>query len=249
MSSAMSEDEPFLSRWSRLKQETAKRAAGPEPEPALPPAAAAREGEEARAAATSPEREPAPEAFDPASLPPLDSIGAATDIRAFMARGVPAELTQAALRRAWAADPAIRDFIGLSENSWDFTAPEGVPGFGPMRPTDNVQELLAQVGRQGPRLDDVSAADAESGGLPGAQAAESPRETAASPTGDEVSQGGTHEPVKSAGEPPEATDPSAGRQSANINNKNEDVAAQNANNDRELSTTGRRRNHGGALPG
>jgi hypothetical protein len=36
----------------------------------------------------------------------------------------------------------------LSENSWDFTAPGGVPGFEPMRPTDNYPELMTQaVGR------------------------------------------------------------------------------------------------------
>lgn len=27
-------------------------------------------------------------------------------------------------------DPVIRDFIGLSENSWDFTDPDSIPGFG-----------------------------------------------------------------------------------------------------------------------
>jgi hypothetical protein len=243
----MSENEPFLSRWSRLKQETAKRDPASEPE-AASASEPAREGKDARAPATVPQRQPAQEAFDPASLPPLDSIGATTDIRAFLARGVPAELTQAALRRAWAADPAVRNFIGLSENSWDFTAPEGVPGFGPMRPTDNVQELLAQVGRQGPRLDDAPAPAAESVRVPDGQAAEVPRATAASPVSGETPQGGTHKPVKTAGEPQEAADLSAVRQSANINNKNEDVAAQTANNDRELSAPGRRRSHGGALP-
>jgi hypothetical protein len=30
------------------------------------------------------------------------------------------------------ADPAIKDFVGLSENGWDFTKPEGIPGFGPL---------------------------------------------------------------------------------------------------------------------
>jgi hypothetical protein len=114
----MSEDERFLSRWSRLKQETAKRAPAPADETASPPAGAAPAREEARAPVTAPDSEAAAvESFDPASLPPLDSIGAGSDIRAFLARGVPAELAQAALRRAWAADPAIRDFIGLSENS------------------------------------------------------------------------------------------------------------------------------------
>jgi hypothetical protein len=35
--------------------------------------------------------------------------------------------------RALLDDPAIRNAVGLSENSWDFSAPDGVPGFGPIR--------------------------------------------------------------------------------------------------------------------
>jgi hypothetical protein len=31
-------------------------------------------------------------------------------------------------------DPAIQNYVGLSENSWDFNAPGGVPGFGPLNP-------------------------------------------------------------------------------------------------------------------
>ena len=60
--------------------------------------------------------------FDAQNMPPIDSIGATSDIRPFLASGVPEDLTRAALRRAWSADPAIRDFIGLSENSWDSNA-------------------------------------------------------------------------------------------------------------------------------
>lgn len=30
------------------------------------------------------------------------------------------------------ADPDIRNHVGLAENNWDFSAPGGVPGFGPM---------------------------------------------------------------------------------------------------------------------
>ena len=78
--------------------------------------------------------------FDAANLPPIESIGAASDIRPFLAPGVPADLTRAALRRAWSTDPAIRDFIGLSENSWDFNAQDGVPGFGSLTP-----QRLAQM--------------------------------------------------------------------------------------------------------
>lgn len=47
------------------------------------------------------------------------------------------------------ADPTIKNFVGLAENAWDFNAPDGVPGFGPLRPTDDVARLLAQaVGRE-----------------------------------------------------------------------------------------------------
>jgi Protein of unknown function (DUF3306) len=54
------------------------------------------------------------------ALPPIESIDAASDIRCFLTPDVPVELTRAALRRAWVADPAIRDFVGVSENSSDF---------------------------------------------------------------------------------------------------------------------------------
>jgi hypothetical protein len=53
-------------------------------------------------------------------------------------------LTRAALRRAWSADPTIREFIGLSENSWDFNATGGVPGFGSLT-AENARRLLARV--------------------------------------------------------------------------------------------------------
>jgi hypothetical protein len=78
---------------------------------------------------------------EPASLPPIETLDAASDITPFLAPGVPAELTRQALRRAWETDPAIRDFVGLSENAWDFTAPNGVPGFGALTEED-VQRLL-----------------------------------------------------------------------------------------------------------
>ena len=76
--------------------------------------------------------------FDPATLPSIESITAGSDIRAFLQSGVPAELTKAALRRAWTTDPAIRDFIGMAENQWDFTDPTAMPGFGPLQAGDDV---------------------------------------------------------------------------------------------------------------
>src|SRR5260370_37143984 len=85
------------------------------------------------------------EPFDPASLPSLETIAAETDIGGFLQSGVPAELTRAALRRAWASDPAIRDFIGIAENQWDFNDPHGIPGFGPVLRTYDAPAVLPQA--------------------------------------------------------------------------------------------------------
>ena len=131
----MSEPEKFLDRWSRRKREAADEPAPIEAKDvaqAPPPP----QGEAKEAAAEAP--------FDPASLPPIESIGAESDIRAFLTVGVPPDLSRAALRRAWSADPAIRDFIGLVENGWDFNDPNGIPGFGPIAAGD-VAQLLARV--------------------------------------------------------------------------------------------------------
>lgn len=129
----MSGEEDFLKRWSRRKREAADTPPAAKPE---------------AAAAETPDEKPAenPEAaFDPASLPPIDSITGLSDITAFLRAGVPAELTRAALRRVWTADPAIRDFIGLSENAWDFTDPNAMPGFGPLESTEEVRRMIAGI--------------------------------------------------------------------------------------------------------
>src|SRR5690348_15146273 len=107
----MSADENLLARWSRRKFEAA-RGAKPRPSARPEPSTAAPPGETAAPAETD------RQGFDAALLPPLESITAGSDIRAFLAPGVPAALTRAALRRAWSSDPAIRDFVGLAENSW-----------------------------------------------------------------------------------------------------------------------------------
>ena len=85
------------------------------------------------------------EPFDPASLPSIDSITADTDIVAFLKFGVPTELMRAALRRAWTSDPAIRDFIGVAENQWDFNDPNGMAGFGRLDASESGVTFLAQL--------------------------------------------------------------------------------------------------------
>src|SRR5690349_6700413 len=130
-------DEEFLKRWSRRKQEA--KAAEPPP---LPPSPVAETSD--KAVATSPETCPEAE-IDLSKLPPIDSITAATDITEFLRKGIPPELSHAALRRAWAADPAIRDFVGLAENAWDFTDPNAMPGFGALHGTP--EQISAMVER------------------------------------------------------------------------------------------------------
>jgi hypothetical protein len=152
----MSEPENFALRWSRLKRE-AERERNTEPAARSDAGEAAAAGKD-EAAASLATNAPASENFDPASLPPIDSITAGTDIRSFLQSGVPATLTRAALRRAWVSEPAIRDFIGIAENQWDFTDPTAIPGFGPLRETDDLPRLVAQaLGK----LDKVSEASAD----------------------------------------------------------------------------------------
>ena len=134
----MSDDKTFLARWSRRKREAAPDT-GEQPKPENAGGGAA---SSASAASLSPgEAQPL---FDPASLPPIESIVAGSDISAFLAAGVPADLTRAALRRVWSSDPMIRDFVGLSENSWDFNAPGAMPGFGPIG-KDEVARLVTRL--------------------------------------------------------------------------------------------------------
>jgi Protein of unknown function (DUF3306) len=96
--------------------------------------------------------EVAASAFDVTALPSLDSIDAQTDITAFLQIGVPAELLLAALRRAWTADPAIRDFKELSENDWDFNDPNRIAGFGELGPEVDVNTMVAEILGEAPRV-------------------------------------------------------------------------------------------------
>jgi hypothetical protein len=94
----MSDDKTFLARWSRRKREAAPDTREqPKPENAGGGAAS-----RASAASLLPgETHPL---FDPASLPPIESIVAGSDISAFLAAGAPADIARAALRRVWSSD-------------------------------------------------------------------------------------------------------------------------------------------------
>jgi hypothetical protein len=140
----MSGPENFLLRWSRRKREVLRENEGAD-RPAATKNALAEDDHTSGDAADRPAPSRAGLPFDPASLPPIQSITAETDIRGFLGTGVPSELTRAALRRAFACDPAIRDFVGLADYDWDFNAADSMIGFGPLRMTDDVAKMAAQV--------------------------------------------------------------------------------------------------------
>src|ERR1700680_4461162 len=138
-------DEEFLARWSRRKREA--KIAVDAPPPAETPTPAPPGTAET----------PADTEVDLSSLPPIESITGATDVTAFLRKGIPPELSRAALRRAWASDPAIRDFVGLAENAWDFNDPNAMPGFGPLNCSEEqlgelVDRIVGGVGGAADRL-------------------------------------------------------------------------------------------------
>lgn len=125
----------LFARWSRRKRIAARRSTATGTKESV--AATPKAGEQdATSAPTTP--------YDLARLPALESIGPQSDISAFLDAAVPPTLTREALRRAWAVDPKIRDFIGLSENSWDFTAPDSMPGFGSLT-AEEIRRLVDQL--------------------------------------------------------------------------------------------------------
>jgi hypothetical protein len=144
----MSEPENFIARWSRRKRESAEEEAEATKPAAASDGAARADDDQGEAGGVPPPRsgasEPASE-FDWTKLPPVETITAESDIQAFLRAGVPPELTRAALRRAWAADPKIRDFVGLADYDWDFNTPGAIPGFGPLEMSDEVRRQVVRL--------------------------------------------------------------------------------------------------------
>jgi hypothetical protein len=248
----MSDADNFLTRWSRRKRALAEESAATADERraqdrAQDDALDRAVDTEAQPAGTPTATAPAQPAFDLTKLPSIDSITADTDMRAFFAPGVPAELTRAALRRAWVADPQIRDFVGLVENGWDFNNPASIPGFGPLEMTD---ELRREVARMFGNLvpENVSAAPAPRSApepLPSPpQPVEAIEEIADAPSGP-VSAAETSSPLPDyPATLPDVPPPVTLRTTAGT----EIVAVQKDVGDKENLQTSARRGHGRALP-
>jgi hypothetical protein len=237
--------EGFLQRWSRKKTETERETPG-----------AAAEAAESRAPLSEQDASPAssnaqtpsalapqPE-FDLTSLPSLDSITSTSDVRAFLMPGVPKELARAALRRAWSADPAIRDFVGLAENAWDFNDPKAMAGFGPLPPGFDVTKLVAELFGEGQPAQSVSEPVASSSN-PQAPSALQETSSPTSANTDAPAPGTQEEVARSSPKPQVAVESSQADFVQRANN----IATHNSGPDDETEEEHRTlRKHGGALP-
>ena len=146
------DDKSFLSRWSQRKHE-AKQPERDEPvvEADVPPVAES---------AAEPE-------FDLSSLPKLEDLTETTDITAFLRKGVPESLRNAALRKSWALDPAIRNYVNPAlDYAYDWNTPGGVPGSSEIGPGMDVARLVSQIMGGGESVGECVAPTAEPSNAP-----------------------------------------------------------------------------------
>jgi len=235
----------FLERWSRKKIDAERETPAPakaDAKDVSPPAEARLPEREAKNDIKTPDKAASKPEFDLASLPSLDSITAITDIRAFLAPGVPTDLARAALRRAWATDPAIRDFKGLAENDWDFTDPTAMPGFGPLPPGTDIKKMLAQIFGDGDKPATAEAVTAKPAALEAPDIAEqiAPPEP---PSAGSSAPGETEESSK-----PQVTTSRQQIAPADFVQRDNNTASHNNSSGDEPEEPKDRRQHGGALP-
>jgi hypothetical protein len=134
-------DKSFLARWSQRKQEAKQ----PEPLPDAPA------GESVESSGSpAPQGEDVTPEFDLSTLPKLEELTGSTDITAFLRKGVPEHLRNAALQKSWALDPAIRNYVNPAlEYAYDWNAPGGVPGGGELGAGVDVARLVSQIMGEG----------------------------------------------------------------------------------------------------
>jgi len=163
-----------------------------------------------------------------AELPSLADLTAETDLLPFLRAGVPAALRNAALRKMWSVDPAIRDFVSEArEYAYDWNTPGSVPGLGPLLPGDDVKAMLGRLFNRDPsETDEADDARAD------------PARTDPSPSTDSVPPSETVDPApapKLPLEPGPTTDPA---------NSPDRIATTSEN----ATALPRLRRHGGAMP-
>jgi hypothetical protein len=129
------EDKSFLARWSQRKQEAKQ----PEPKQDAPAATSDIPSEPIAEVEAEPE-------FDLSTLPKLEELTETTDITGFLRKGVPEHLRNAALRKSWALDPAIRNYVNPAlDYAYDWNTPGGVPGSSEIGAGMDVARLVSQI--------------------------------------------------------------------------------------------------------
>src|SRR5207244_12807904 len=102
--------------------------------------------------------------FDLESLPKLEELTKDTDMTVFLRKGVPEHLRNAALRKSWALDPAIRNYVNPAlDYAYDWNTPGGVPGNSEIEAGMDVARLVSQIMGGGEWATEVS----QSGAGPG----------------------------------------------------------------------------------
>jgi len=248
------DDEPFLSRWSRMKQRAVRSEppadiASPDaPADDLSNAASRRDREPDATYVAQPKTAEAEAPLDLEKLPRVEELTVESDIVAFLDVRVPAALRNAALARMWTLDPTIRDFIEVAENQWNWNIPGGTPFY----------ELIEEGSGAGLSFADATSAISRSLSSPDAPPDAQPRATTdATKTasenldqrkierGDESHAAAQEEPGGSSSLPPTSvslsTTPTMASQAVEAHSPHHAAAQQNA--------FPSRRRHGGALPG
>lgn len=148
MSNSGNQDEPFLARWSRRKQDARNDPVQARPEDAQPEPAPAGDGAAAQPGGAGDEPE-----LDLSKLPKVDELTVESDITVFLDKRVPQMLRNAALGRMWALDPTIRDFIEVAENQWNWNVPGATPFYEEiLSAPGELSQVVAQAGSEAGKL-------------------------------------------------------------------------------------------------
>jgi len=155
------EDRSFLARWSQRKREAKQpEREAPVADADVPPRPVAESD--------------VPQEFDLSTLPKLEDLTETTDITGFLRKGVPEHLRNAALRKSWALDPAIRNYVNPAlEYAYDWNTPGGVPGNSEIGAGMDVARLVSQIMGSGESVVDPSTSAADTGKEPASDPAQS----------------------------------------------------------------------------
>jgi hypothetical protein len=160
------DNKSFLARWSERKHEAKQPDRDAPVADADVPSKPVAEGDAAQE-------------FDLSSLPKLEDVTATTDMTAFLRKGVPEHLRNAALRKSWVLDPAIRNYVNPAlEYAYDWNTPGGVPGSSEIGAGMDVARLVSQIMGSAESAEEPSISAIDPGKEPASDAAQSPEHNA-----------------------------------------------------------------------